>query len=57
VLGAVSWSALLLGPVIAAAVTAGLALAGRDRSPPHGPGLLAAALLAAVFPAAGALAG
>lgn len=57
VLGAVSWSALLVGPVIAAVVTVVLALAGRGKSAPHGPGLLAAALLVAVFPAAGALAG
>lgn len=57
VLGAVSWSALLAGPVLAAVVTTALALASRGRTAPHGPGLLAAALLAAVFPAAGALAG
>ncbi|HEY3259508.1 MAG TPA: A24 family peptidase [Pseudonocardiaceae bacterium] len=57
VLGAVSWSALLAGPVLAAVVTAALAVALRGRTAPHGPGLLAAALLAALFPAAGALAG
>jgi leader peptidase (prepilin peptidase) / N-methyltransferase len=57
VLGAVSWSAVLLGPLIAAVVTTALALTGRRTAAPHGPGLLAAALLVAVFPAAGALAG
>lgn len=57
VLGAVSWSALLLGPVVAAAVTATIALAGRRGCAPHGPGLLTAGMLAAVFPAAGPLAG
>jgi leader peptidase (prepilin peptidase)/N-methyltransferase len=57
VLGAVSWSALLVGPVVAALVTAVLAVTSRDGAAPHGPGLLVAALLAAVFPAAGALAG
>jgi len=55
VLGAVSCSALVLGPVVAAAVTTVLALTTRGRAPaPHGPGMLAAALLVAVFPAAGA---
>ena len=57
VLGAVSWSAVLAGPVIAAVLTAALAAAGRRRSAPHGPGLLAAALLVAMFPSAGALGG
>lgn len=57
VLGAVSWSAVLFGPVLAAVVTAALAVATRRGHAPHGPGLLFAALLAAVFPAAGALAG
>lgn len=57
VLGAVSWSAVLLGPVVAAAVTTALALVSRGRAAPHGPGLLAGALLVAVFPAAGALGG
>ena len=56
VLGAVSWPAVLLGPVIAAAVTAGLAVANRNEAP-HGPGLLLATLLISTFPAAGALAG
>lgn len=54
VLGAVSWSAVLVGPVIAAVLTAALALAGRRREAPHGPGLLAAALLTALFPATAA---
>ena len=57
VLGAVSWPAVLLGPVLAAVVTAVLALAHRRAAAPHGPGLLAAALLVALFPPAGALAG
>ena len=57
VLGAVSWPAVLLGPLVAAAVTAALALTAGSRGAPHGPGLLAAALLVATFPAAGALAG
>ena len=64
VLGAVSWPAVLLGPVIAAVLTTALALAGRrgagphmHGSAPHGPGLLAAVLLVALFPATGALAG
>lgn len=57
VLGAVSWSAVLLGPVLAAVVTIALATATRRQSAPHGPGLLLAALLAAAFPAAGALGG
>jgi leader peptidase (prepilin peptidase)/N-methyltransferase len=52
VLGAVSWSAVLLGPIIAAAVTAALAVIVK-RDTPHGPGLLLAALLVAVFPAFG----
>jgi len=53
VLGAVSWSAVLVGPVIAAVVTALVAVTGRRRTVPHGPGLLLAALLVAIFPAAG----
>ena len=59
VLGAVSWSAFLLGPIIAAVITAVLALASRAnrRDVPHGPGLLLAALLVSAFPASGALAG
>jgi leader peptidase (prepilin peptidase) / N-methyltransferase len=56
-LGAVSWSAVLLGPLIAAVITTTLALAGRRTAAPHGPGLLAAALLVAVFPPTGALTG
>lgn len=58
VLGAVSWSAVLLGQVVAALVTVGLALVDRrERGAPHGPGMLAGALLVAVFPGTGALAG
>jgi leader peptidase (prepilin peptidase)/N-methyltransferase len=56
VLGAVSWPAVLLGTIVAAAVTAVLAVTNRGDAP-HGPGLLLGALLVAVFPAAGALAG
>jgi leader peptidase (prepilin peptidase)/N-methyltransferase len=56
-LGAVSWPAVLLGPLVAAAVTAILALLAGSRGAPHGPGLLAAALLVAMFPAAGTPAG
>jgi leader peptidase (prepilin peptidase) / N-methyltransferase len=52
VLGAVSWPAVLVGLVIAAAVTAMLAtaMAGRgEHGVPHGPGMLAGALLLAAF--------
>ena len=57
VLGAVSWPAVLLGPVVAAVLTVVLAVLGRRGSAPHGPGLLLAALLVSLFPATGALAG
>jgi leader peptidase (prepilin peptidase) / N-methyltransferase len=69
VLAAVSWSALLLGMVVAALITAVLApilsrrkaaAAGVGESPvlfsaPHGVGMLTAALLVAMFPATTAL--
>lgn len=59
-LAAVSWSALLLGSLIAAVITvaiiAVLALRpGSGRQAPHGPGMLAAALFIAAFPAPGTL--
>ncbi|MDI5981483.1 prepilin peptidase [Amycolatopsis magusensis] len=57
VLGAVGWTAMLLAVTVAALVTATLGLLARIRgSPtwddgiPHGPGLLAATSLVAVFP-------
>jgi leader peptidase (prepilin peptidase) / N-methyltransferase len=51
-LGAVSWPALLLGQVIAAVVTVLLAVIGRERGAPHGPGMLVGALLLVMFPGA-----
>jgi len=52
-LGAVSWPALLLGEVIAAMVTMLLAVIERhERGAPHGPGMLAGALLFVMFPGA-----
>jgi leader peptidase (prepilin peptidase)/N-methyltransferase len=67
VLGSVGWASLLVGACLAAALTAVLAaaralppggLAERWRGGvPHGPGLLAATWLIAVFPGAGAVAG
>jgi leader peptidase (prepilin peptidase) / N-methyltransferase len=52
-LGAAGWPAVLLGQVIAAAVTALLAVREpRERGAPHGPGMLAGALLPAMFPGA-----
>lgn len=51
VLGAVSWSAMVVGAVLAAFVTAALAVARRwRRGVPHGPGLLAATWLVSLFP-------
>lgn len=51
VLGAVGWPALLLGQLVAALVTAALAVVDRHgRGAPHGPGMLAGALLIALFP-------
>jgi len=58
VLGAVSPVALIIAAVLAAGITAALACrrtAGRPWSAPHGPGLLAATWLIAVFPAVGGL--
>lgn len=55
-LGAVGWPALLLAPVLAAVVTAGLAAARRRRVVPHGPGLLVAAWVLTAVPG-GVLAG
>ncbi|WP_229372806.1 prepilin peptidase [Umezawaea beigongshangensis] len=52
VLGAVSWYALLVGAVLACAVTLVLGLVARrslDRGIPHGPGLLVATWVVAVF--------
>jgi leader peptidase (prepilin peptidase)/N-methyltransferase len=67
VLGAVGWASLLVGVCLASALTAALSavralppgrLAERWRGGvPHGPGLLAATWLIAVFPGAGAVAG
>ena len=52
-LGAVSWPALLLGQVIAAVITVLLAVIERhERGAPHGPGMLAGALLVVMFPGA-----
>lgn len=54
VLGATSLSALILAPVLAALCTLALRLAGSRRfrtGTPHGPGLLAATTLLALFPA------
>ena len=54
VLGAVSWAALVVGAVLAAVVTVVLAAVRRwTGGVPHGPGLLAAASLVAVFPGTG----
>ncbi len=52
VLGAVDWTAVLLGPVVAAVVTTAIAATSRRRTAPHGPGLLIAALLIAALPQA-----
>lgn len=49
VLGAVGWSALVVGSALAAVVTLCVALARRARTAPHGPGLLVAAWVVAVF--------
>jgi leader peptidase (prepilin peptidase)/N-methyltransferase len=50
-LGAVSWSALLLGQVIAAVITVVFAVIARhERGAPHGPGMLVGALLLVMFP-------
>jgi leader peptidase (prepilin peptidase) / N-methyltransferase len=57
VLGAVSWPAVPLGLALAAVTTMALAAVTRCRGAPHGPGLLAATLLVATFPATTALAG
>ncbi|HJQ06192.1 MAG TPA: hypothetical protein VJ872_12145, partial [Nocardioides sp.] len=54
VLGAVSWVALPVAAAIAAVVTVALAVVRRSTGGvPHGPGLLAAASLVAVFPGTG----
>lgn len=50
VLGAVGWSALAVAATVAALLTVILAIARRTRSAPHGPSLLAATWLVAVFP-------
>lgn len=50
VLGAVGWAALAVAATLAALITAGIALAARSRTAPHGPGLLAATWLVAAFP-------
>lgn len=67
VLGAVGWASLAVGACLASVVTVGLAtaralsrraLGERWRGGlPHGPGLLAAAWIVAVFPAAGSVPG
>jgi leader peptidase (prepilin peptidase)/N-methyltransferase len=49
VLGAVGWSALVVGAVLAALGTAVVALARRTRAAPHGPGLLLATWLLAAW--------
>lgn len=49
VLGALGWPDLIIAPVLAAATTLLLALARRAKSAPHGPGLLAATWVLAVF--------
>lgn len=51
VLGAVSWSAVLMGVVLAAVVTTTIAGVTRRGHAPHGPGLLLATLFIALFPA------
>lgn len=54
VLGAVSWAALVVAAALAAALTVGLGLVRRWRhGVPHGPGLLVATWLVAVFPGTG----
>lgn len=60
VLGAVGWPALAVGACLAAFVTLGLAVAARafrvrawSSGVPHGPGLLVATWLVAVFPGTG----
>ena len=54
VLGAVSWAALPVAAVLAAVVTVALATVRRwPDGVPHGPGLLAAVSLVAVFPETG----
>jgi leader peptidase (prepilin peptidase)/N-methyltransferase len=54
VLGAVNWAALVVSAILAAAFTVVLALVRRwPDGVPHGPGLLVAAWLAAVFPGTG----
>lgn len=55
VLGAVSWTALLLGPVLAAALTLGLVVVRRNRQVAYGPGLLGASWMLITFPTADAL--
>lgn len=49
VLGAVGWSALVVGATIAAFITVGIAITRRVRTVPHGPGLLLATWLVAAF--------
>lgn len=49
VLGAVGWPALVVGAGLAAVITLGVALVRRARAVPHGPGLLLATWLVAVF--------
>lgn len=50
-LGAVSWSAVVLGLALAAVTTLALAAVHRSRDAPHGPGLLFATVLLTAFPA------
>ena len=50
VLGALGWSALVVAAVLAAVVTASLAVGRRRAAAPHGPGLLLATWLVAAFP-------
>lgn len=52
VLGAIGWPAMILGAGLAALLTLTLGLLTRPREPgvPHGPGLLAATCLLALFP-------
>lgn len=54
-LGAVSWSALLIGPAVAAALTLAFAAVRRSRLVAHGPGMLGATWMLITFPAADAL--
>jgi leader peptidase (prepilin peptidase) / N-methyltransferase len=49
VLGAVGWFALVVGALLAAVITLCVALVRRARTAPHGPGLLLATWLIAVF--------